>query len=1454
MATVDIKTNTLTNVEKDFLVGIGGESIIIDHSRNRFICLGGIGIQAFNYNTHELISEATVAMSGTGPVGLFINERRNELIVVHRGYDSTGAISILNMDDFTEKHKFYTKYAICGPGVATGPGQVALDKERSNLFIFYPDPDYFEVYSLDSSKFIYSADLPEYYVSPNAVIDYKNDRILLSDGMECKLSLLINLNDFTVQNLNVNECINVNQYSIDTISNRIWQGNTVRDLNTYEILGYLDLPENYDVYYVFSCPKFNYIYGSFGNYLLIFDLDTYNYLGKVEVGSSPEKIVIDHKKNNFFIKEGQNAEIKLFNDFKSDEIPRVIKKNELYENNINGINGFEIIPERNEIAMTGSGKVILYNYVTNNFNFSPVDWTGSIEASLVNDRIFVGQGRYGPNETHRNELYVMDFNLNVLWDLYVPMVNSDLAYDDERYLYYLSTESGYYPGNNKIYKIDTEQKEIVDSIKIGNWISKMEYSKKYNRLYALNRHDYPGGYSQYGYPGCLYEIDCNSLTCIDSTTIPYARIGHLAESIETMFIYKDDYKLVCYDIESDSLISEQSLPDGIDPRAINLNQVTNTLYIVDNTTGSVYKYRNDTLPGPEPPATPFPPTLDVGDNQIVIRWEKNDIVAAYNLYRKTDGDDWMCVTFKPIVDTFYRDLNLINNIEYSYALSLLGEYYIEGEKSAAVTGIPIDMPDFEISRVYSDNICSNDSKDALFTFGINQESAFNDTIMFSLLNIPNGILLTDADLIKYNEDFLSIKLISDGTAAKGNYSVTLVAEGGGQTHTIDFPLQVVDQINIILDYNPKELTVGDWISIEGNTYPLTGESLVVNMLNSDKLMIEQDTIQSDGNGVFRTEYTAMMSDTILIYASLINHDYQSDTLSVFINPGDVSVSCVANVTDSTGIGWNVQITGMVFPNPHGGTVKLQITSPYDSVQFVENIPMNEFGYYGHTFKPDTTGLWKINAYFNGNQNYSAAASYTNFVPIGIKSGYAIIFTGDVSSESSALDTTFRNLGKYVYNVLQSRHLGKEDIYLIYPEVNVDIDLNEQNDDVDSMSSINSIKAAIEWAKTNIQDSLDLIMYLVSTGDTGSFRVNGTESLPIDSLNKWIRDFSLVRDKSKINIIIEDSWGEEYITKLAGTNRRIIVATNDSVDYFFNYGDISFSGYFWSNIAAGLSVGESFIQTRSILNSFPDLFFGQECLADANNNIVSNEQEDYDLLSDVYIGYGTMIDNFAPEITGSTIDTDIDLSGLKKKKSGFTLKEVQQSNLYLSVLIKSAMGNLKSVYAILIKNEGETKFKLKSLDQLTDYKVYELNRHANTDYYVAKVDEFFDIGDYTFVVYAENNSGIKAYPEYSQFSIIEVTQTGINKETLKTGLNINVYPNPFSSNMTVEYELDERSETTVKLYNESGILIDIIEHGIKNPGPYSIEYSNNGLNNGVYFVSIELKNPKSRIIKTVICVK
>ncbi len=1449
-ATYDTYTNTLTDFTRDFDIG-DPEGMIIDYSRNRIICFKNDVLKAHDFNTHAIITEKSIGVEGTMAGVMYIDKSRDELIIIHRGYESPGAVSILNLNDFSKKHEFITNGRIASAGYAI------LDEERSNLYLFYDTPDRYEVFSLTSLQIVFSATIQVDYGSPAPLIDYKNDRIILCDGFEKYLNTFISLEDYTMQYPDTRIC--GYQISVDTVSNRIWNGNMnsidAYDLKSLMLLETIVAPESFVMHSPFSCPKFNYLFGPSGDYILIFDLTTHEYLGRTKVGSSPYRIAVDYLKNTFYTRES-NAAFTMFNDFVTEGIPRIGNTFELYQpwNGVEG--GVEIWPEINKIFFAGTSGLVSFDPQTGSTEYVPVEFSREVEVDTINKRIFTSQSKDGPEPgTPENHLFAFDQNLDTLWYIPVPGVNGDIEYDGTQYLYANCIETLYGPGINTIYKIDTWSKEITDSIKFAESIGEIELSKELNKLYAI-------GIQTDSFSGRLFVIDCNDLTLAETIDMPGAMLGYLAESLEIMFIVRhsesstDFRKILAYDISNNTIISEQDLPGGMAPVAISLNHITNTLYIVDATIGGVYKYRNDAFPAPSPPGAPGSPKLTIGDNQIEVSWDLNNTAAAYNLYRKKGNEDWLCVTHRPIVGTFYKDLNLINNMEYSYSLSLLSENYIEGEKSAVVKGIPKDLPDFELNRVYSDNICSNDGKDALFTFGIKEEALFNDTIRFTFENLPAGVI-TSSLLKIYEEDALSLKLETNGSAIKGSYNVTLIAAGGGQTHTTEFVLQVVDDIDIALDYHPAELKTGDLITIEGSTYPLTNEPLTFKILASDKSIIAEEDLDSDGNGVFKTEYITLTADTFLITARMKYYSISSDTIPVYIRPGDVSITCVTDITAATDVNWSVQITGRVFPKPDGGTVRLQIISPEESPEFAENIPLNEFGYYGHSFSPDTDGVWKITAYYSGNENYSSASSYTNFVPIGIKPGYAIIFVGDLKNESMALDSTFRRLGKYAYDVLLKRHLMKEDIYLLFPEKNVDLDGNGEIDDVDEYSGTGSLKEAFNWAKTNINDSLDLTLYMVSKGDSASFLTSGSDYLRVDSIRKWIDEFKQTQPHSLVNIIIENSYGSKYVEKLAGMDRRIVTSTDDTLAYFFNYGDISFSGYFWNCISLGASIGEAFAVTKSVLNDLPDLFFGQECLIDANFNHVANEEDDYSIASDIYLGYGTRVDNLAPEIMGSTLDVGIKSTELKKARTQYTFDEVKGSELYLSVLINSPSKNLNTVYAILIRKGDESAFIEGSYDQLPDHKKYELHRYGSTDYFIAEIDEFDDLGNYTFIVYATDASGLKAIPGYCQVSIVEIKgQNSIEEEAVRLLESIDLYPNPFTSHLTIDYELFEKGRVIIKIYDTSGNLLDVVDQGIRQPDNYSLEYTPENLSPGLYLITFEVTDEtlnfiKSRIARRVI---
>jgi hypothetical protein len=62
------------------------------------------------------------------------------------------------------------------------------------------------------------------------------------------------------------------------------------------------------------------------------------------------------------------------------------------------------------------------------------------------------------------------------------------------------------------------------------------------------------------------------------------------------------------------------------------------------------------------------------------------------------------------------------------------------------------------------------------------------------------------------------------------------------------------------------------------------------------------------------------------------------------------------------------------------------------------------------------------------------------------------------------------------------------------------------------------------------------------------------------------------------------------------------------------------------------------------------------------------------------------------------------------------------------------------------------------------------------------------------------------------------------------------------------------DVIVKIYNESGVLMDILDHGKKPAGTYSFEYSTASLNNGIYFISFEFRDTGLKVVKKVICTK
>jgi photosystem II stability/assembly factor-like uncharacterized protein len=65
-----------------------------------------------------------------------------------------------------------------------------------------------------------------------------------------------------------------------------------------------------------------------------------------------------------------------------------------------------------------------------------------------------------------------------------------------------------------------------------------------------------------------------------------------------------------------------------------------------------------------------------------------------------------------------------------------------------------------------------------------------------------------------------------------------------------------------------------------------------------------------------------------------------------------------------------------------------------------------------------------------------------------------------------------------------------------------------------------------------------------------------------------------------------------------------------------------------------------------------------------------------------------------------------------------------------------------------------------------------------------------------------------------------------------------FPNPFNPNTVISYSIPSSSNVKLKVYNELGQTVKILEHGYKNAGNYSVNFNAHDLPSGIYFYRLE----------------
>ena len=111
-------------------------------------------------------------------------------------------------------------------------------------------------------------------------------------------------------------------------------------------------------------------------------------------------------------------------------------------------------------------------------------------------------------------------------------------------------------------------------------------------------------------------------------------------------------------------------------------------------------------------------------------------------------------------------------------------------------------------------------------------------------------------------------------------------------------------------------------------------------------------------------------------------------------------------------------------------------------------------------------------------------------------------------------------------------------------------------------------------------------------------------------------------------------------------------------------------------------------------------------------------------------------------------------------------------------------------------------------------------------------------DGTFWAWGSNESGQLGdgsnYKETPIALACPVTLLGVNTYTYKEKA-VNVFPNPSSNNVTINYSLTAQSPALIDLYNVMGEKVKSIYNKTQAVGTYNLQIDLSDLSDGIYFV-------------------
>jgi hypothetical protein len=741
----------------------------------------------------------------------------------------------------------------------------------------------------------------------------------------------------------------------------------------------------------------------------------------------------------------------------------------------------------------------------------------------------------------------------------------------------------------------------------------------------------------------------------------------------------------------------------------------------------------------------------------------------------------------------YEDLNLKSETDYYYKVKSYQGKTESLHFSNLVTGRPESKKNFEIKVLNPSQIKSifgqaefdiqvlvNDNADLTFNcIGLPGGTSHGFSVLEGLSSSTSGV-----EVLKNIDTSCSLSLIISISSAtpidRYPFKIRIFDSITASQHDYTLSLSVIPEnsygivLNIISISEQKsaakclEIPKGSQAKIYGSIFPIHSNKTVrLNLVKEDSEISK--TLKTDANGVFEDIDWLRSKGTGLYHLSASWTDshsnvHTSDIFDFNIIKGNSSITCQRNSQEIIAADKEMTISGELYP-PSQPDAKLRFFEPDSDTQamFKDYTITQDF----YTLTGDTLtysikdvffnkkGIWRVKAYWEGNEHYIGCESHTLKIPVDVDYGRAIIIGGGIKKPQNTFWDVTQELSAKIYRHFKHFSFSHDMIYLMLNTAHVDDRWSDQNPVIvdDSSPTVSEVQYAIE---DHFIDELDednpLFIYMFGHGTAAAehdsisenvqFQVFGyDEMLDAITLDASLDKLQESKENVTIVLIIETCFSGRFIPILSGPNRVIITCTGDNQYRLDASGENAFSGYLFRKLREGDRFEKAFEYAK---HKYVSLGY-ESPLLDDNGDKVAN-------IFDGSLARSVEMINVAsplPEIKSIIVETTI-----------------SETIVPIQVDVNIGEQPIETVTARVIPSDVN----LIENDTLIQFKESHLTYNDSNGHYEGMLGGFCKRGLHKIIVAAQDIKGNISLPEMAYVTVKNIS-TDINKDCVVDLLDV-----------------------------------------------------------------------------------